>query len=89
MKQKKSYWRFVNFTKLEKHIKEEKYMLTEEQKKEIENLYNYYWELYLKQQEEDADKKLYLGKLSGMDDVLSCLGYKTKMKYGLVKKEEE
>ena len=39
--------------------------------------------------EEDADKKLYLGKLSGMDEVLSCLGYKTKMKYGLVKKEEE
>lgn len=65
-------------------------MLTEEQKKEIEDSYNYYWELYLeKKEEEDADKKLYLGKLSGMDDVLSCLGYKTKMKYGLVKKEEE
>ena len=77
--------------KLEKHIKEDKYMftLTEEQKKEIEESYNYYWELYLKQQEEDADKKLYLGKLSGMEEVLSCLGYKTKMKYGLVKKEEE
>ena len=64
-------------------------MLTEEQEKKIEELYNYYWELYLKQQEEDSDKKLYLGKLSGMDEVLSCLGYKTKMKYGLVKKEEE
>ena len=75
--------------KLEKHIKEEKYMLTEEQKKEIEDSYNYYWELYLEKKEEDADKKLYLGKLSGMDEVLSCLGYKTKMKYGLVKKEEE
>ena len=75
---------------LGKHIKEEKYMFTEEQKKEIEELYNYYWELYLeKKEEEDADKKLYIGKLSGMDDVLSCLGYKTKMKYGLVKKEEE
>ena len=77
--------------KLEKHIKEEKYMftLTEEIKKQIEDDYNYYWELYLKQQEEDADKKLYLGKLSGMDEVLSCLGYKTKMKYGIVTKEEE
>ena len=64
-------------------------MLTEEQKKEIEESYNYYWELYLEKKEEDADKKLYLGKLSGMDEVLSCLGYKTKMKYGLVKKEEE
>ena len=77
--------------KLGKHIKEEKYMftLTEEIKKQIEDDYNYYWELYLKQQEEDADKKLYLGKLSGMDEVLSCLGYKTKMKYGIVTKEEE
>ena len=64
-------------------------MLTEEQKKEIEDSYNYYWELYLKQQEEDADKKLYLGKLSGMDGMWSCLGYKTKMKYCLVRKEEE
>ena len=64
-------------------------MLTEEQKRKIENLYNDYYELYLKQQEEDADKKLYLGKLSGMDEMLSCLGYKTKMKYCLVKKEEE
>ena len=64
-------------------------MLTEEQKKEIEDSYNYYWELYLEKQEEDADKKFYLGKLSGMDEVLSCLGYKTKTKYGLVKKEEE
>ena len=63
-------------------------MLTEEKKKEIENLYNYYWELYLEQKEDD-DKKLYLGKLSGMDEVLSCLGYKTKMKYGIVTKEEE
>ena len=64
--------------------------LTEEIKKQIEDDYNYYWELYLKQQEEeDADKKLYIGKLSGMDEMLSCLGYKTKMKYCLVKKEEE
>ena len=76
--------------KLEKHIKEEKYMfeLTEEQKRKIEESYNYYWELYL-EQKEDADKKLYLGKLSGMDEVLSCLGYKTKMKYGIVTKKEE
>ena len=62
--------------------------LTEEQKRKIEESYNYYWELYL-EQKEDADKKLYLGKLSGMDEVLSCLGYTTKMKYGVVKKEEE
>ena len=64
-------------------------MLTEEQKKEIEDLYNYYWELYSKQKEEDADKNLYLGKCFGIELVLSCLGYKTKMKYGVVKEEEE
>ena len=63
-------------------------MLTEEQKKEIENLYNYYWELYLEQKEEE-DKNLYLGKCFGMEAVLSCLGYKTKSKYCVVKKEEE
>ena len=64
-------------------------MLTEEQKKEIEDSYNYYWELYLEKQEEDADKKFYLGKLSGMDEVLSCLGYKTKIKWCVVREEEE
>ena len=63
-------------------------MLTEEQKKEIEDLYNYYWELYLKQETEE-DKNLYLGKCFGMEVVLSCLGYKTKTRYGLVLKEEE
>ena len=64
-------------------------MFTEEQKKEIEDLYNYYWELYLKQQEEDTDKNLYLGKCIGIETVLSCLGYKTKSKYCVVLKEEE
>lgn len=63
-------------------------MFTEEQKKEIENLYNYYWELYLEQKEE-KDKSLYLGKCFGMEAVLSCLGYKTKSKYCVVLKEEE
>ena len=42
-------------------------MLTEEQKKEIENLYNYYWKLYLEQKE---DKDLYLG----IEEVLRYLG---------------
>ena len=61
-------------------------MLTEEQEKKIEDLYNYYWELYLEQKE---DKDLYLGKCFGMEAVLSCLGYKTKSKYCVVLKEEE
>ena len=63
-------------------------MLTEEQEKKIEELYNYYWELYLKQETEE-DKNLYLGKCFGMEAVLSCLGYKTKSKYCVVLKEEE
>ena len=64
------------------------FTLTEEQKKKIEDSYNYYSKMYEKM-EEPVDKNFYLGKSSGIDEVLSCLGYKTKMKYGLVKKEEE
>ena len=76
--------------KSEKHIKEEKYMfeLTEEQKKKIEESYNYYSELYSKK-EDPNDKKFYLGKCSGMEEVLSCLGYQTRLKYSVVRKEEE
>ena len=76
--------------KSEKHIKEEKYMftLTEEQKKKIEDSYNYYSKMYEKM-EEPVDKNFYLGKSSGMDEVLSCLGYKTKIKWCVVREEEE
>lgn len=76
--------------KLEKHIKEEKYMftLTEEIKKQIEDLYNYYNELY-SQKEDEADKNYCLGKCAGINDVLYIMGYKTKIKYGVVEKEEE
>ena len=76
--------------KLEKHIKEERYMftLTEEQKKKIEELYNYYWELYLEQETEEC-KSLYLGKCFGMESALSYLGYKFKSKYCVIPKEEE
>ena len=63
-------------------------MLTEEQKKEIEDSYNYYWELY-KEKEETDNKNYYAGKCSGIEEVLSIMGYKTKIKYGVVLKEEE
>ena len=62
--------------------------LTGEIREKIENVYNYYSKMYSKM-EDPNDRNFYLGKCSGMDEVLSCLGYKTEMKYGLVKKEEE
>ena len=62
--------------------------LTEEQKRKIEESYNYYSKMYEKM-EEPADKNFYLGKSSGMDEVLSCLGYQTKLQYSVVRKEEE
>lgn len=63
-------------------------MLTEEQKKEIEELYNFYNELY-KEKEDPVDQKYYIGKCSGIEDVMSRLGYKTKIMWGFVSKEEE
>ena len=64
------------------------FTLTEEIKKQIEDSYNYYHELYEKQ-EDNADRKYYEGKCSGIDEVLSIMGYKTKIKYGVAIKEEE
>ena len=64
-------------------------VLTGEIREEIEKSYNYYSEMYSKMIDDPNDRNFYLGKLSGMDEVLSCLGYKAKMKYGLVTKEEE
>ena len=74
MKQKKSYWRFVNFTKSEKHIKEEKYMLTEEQKRKIENLYNDYYEMAYNTETREDMKSFFMGKYLGIEEVLRYLG---------------
>lgn len=62
--------------------------LTEEIKEQIEHDYNYYRELFEKKVEPN-DKYYCLGNCSGIDKVLSCLGYETKKKYEVVKKEEE
>ena len=62
--------------------------LTEEIKKKIEDDYNYYSEMNTKS-EEPTDKSYYLGKWSAIADVLSYLGYTTKLRYSVVKKEEE
>ena len=62
--------------------------LTEEIREQIENAYNYYHELYARQ-EDEFDQTYYAGKCSGIEEILSIMGYKTKMGYGVVTKEEE
>lgn len=65
------------------------FTLTGEIREQIENAYNYYSEMYAKTKDDPNDRNFYLGKCSGMDEVLSIMGYKTKIKYGIVTKEEE
>lgn len=62
--------------------------LTEEQKKKIEDSYNYYSKMYEKM-EELVDKNFYLGKTSAIEEVLSFMGYEPKLKWSFVTKEEE
>ena len=62
--------------------------LTEEIKKKIEDDYNYYSDLYSKKGD-PTEKHYYCGKCSAIEEVLSYLGYTTKFKYIVVKKEEE
>ena len=49
-------------------------MLSEEQKRRIESLYNEYHELYLKPETKDM-KSFYIGKYLAIEDVLRILGY--------------
>ena len=63
-------------------------MLTEEEKKKIEELYNYSGKLCL-EQETEVYKNLYLWKCFGIESVLSYLGYKFESKYCVIPKEEE
>lgn len=49
-------------------------MLSEEQKRRIESLYNEYHELALKP-EEKYMKSFYIGKYLAIEDVLRILGY--------------
>ena len=74
MKQKKSYWRFVNFTKSEKHIKEEKYMLTEEQKRNSEHPYEDEYEMAYKPETKEDIKSFFMDKYLGIEEVLKYLG---------------
>ena len=49
-------------------------MLTEEQKRKIENIYNEYHELALNPDIEDM-KSFYIGKYLAIEEVLRILGY--------------
>ena len=60
--------------KLEKHIKEVENMLTEEQKRKIENLYNDYYELALDLETKEDMKSFFMGKYLGIEEVLRYLG---------------
>lgn len=60
--------------KSEKYIKEVKNMLSEEQKRRIESLYNEYHELALNTETKDM-KSFYIGKYLAIEDVLRILGY--------------
>ena len=50
-------------------------MLSEEQKRRIESLYNEYHELYLKPDTNRDMKSFYIGKYLAIEDVLRILGY--------------
>ena len=60
--------------KLEKHIKEVENMLTEEQKRKIERVYNEYYELAYKPETKEDMKSFFMGKYLGIEDALRCLG---------------
>ena len=49
-------------------------MLTEEQKRRIENLYNEYHDLALKPETEDM-KSFYIGKYLAIEEVIRICGY--------------
>ena len=61
--------------KSEKYIKEVKGMLSEDQKRRIEGLYNEYHELYLKPDTNRDMKSFYIGKYLAIEDVIRILGY--------------
>lgn len=49
-------------------------MLSEEQKRKIENMYNDYYDVYLKTTKEYM-KSFYIGKYLAIEEVLRILGY--------------
>lgn len=58
-------------------------MLTEEQKRKIENLYNEYYELAFDLETKEDMKSFYMGKYMAIDEVLMILGYSLKKKFNI------
>ena len=58
-------------------------MLTEEQKRRIENLYNDYYELAFDPETKEDMKSFYMGKYMAIEEVLMILGYSLKKKFNI------
>ena len=58
-------------------------MLSEEQKRKIENLYNDYYELAFDPETKEDMKSFYMGKYMAIDEVLMILGYSLKKKFNI------
>ena len=58
-------------------------MLTEEQKRKIENLYNDYYELAFDPETKEDMKSFYMGKYMAIEEVLMILGCSLKKKFNI------
>lgn len=58
-------------------------MLTEEQKRKIENLYNDYYELAFGLETKEDMKSFYMGKYMAIEEVLMILGCSLKKKFNI------
>ena len=67
--------------KSERHIKEVENMLTEEQKRKIENLYNDYYEMAYNTETREDMKSFFMGKYLAIEEVLRHLGYSLKKEF--------
>ena len=56
-------------------------MLTEEQKRRIEEMYSKYYELAYNEETSEDMKTFYMGKYLAIDEMLKSLGYSLKMTY--------
>ena len=58
-------------------------MLTEEQKRKIENLYNDYYEMAFDLETKEDMKSFYMGKYMAIEEVLMIFGCSLKKKFNI------
>ena len=58
-------------------------MLTEEQKRKIEKLYNDYYELAFNPETKEDMKSFFMGKYLAIEDMLRICGYSFKKKFNI------